>query len=708
MPQKTKKKPLDSKKKILQRLEVLTRLINHHNYNYHVLDRPSISDYEFDQLFQELLDIESKSPELIKDSSPSKQIGGTPLKIFNKASHRSPMLSLQNAFSANDLKDFDERTKNFLKTEDFSYFCEPKFDGLAVELIYEQGILISALTRGNGEVGEEVLSNIKTIRGLPLKFETSHPPPLLEIRGEVLILKDDFAKLNNQMDQNGENTFANPRNAAAGSIRQLDPKIVRQRPLKFFAYAPGEYKGIELNSQQEFFDYIQKLKIPSAYDLSKNENLPSKLYQYCSNIKEVQKYYIELEKKRKGLPFDIDGVVIKVNEFSTQNLLGSIARSPRWAIAGKFKPEQGISQIERIEIQVGRTGVLTPVAIMTPIKIGGVTVTHASLHNQDEIERKDIRVGDSVLVHRAGDVIPEIIRVLKDKRPSNSSPFTLPTHCPSCQHKGGKLENEVAIRCLNPSCPSIFVESLKHFVSRKAMNIDKMGPKIIEKLVKESLIKSYADIYKLNSSQLLQLEGFKEKSVQNLLESIEKSKTPRLSQFIYALGIRFVGEQTARSIALEFNSLDKFLNASQEKLKQIDDVGVKSAQSIAEELTQIDDVGVKSAQSIALALTSNKFKTEIKALLKAGIQVTYDSQTQKSKGPFKGLTFIITGTLPISRSLASDFITSKGGKTSSSVSKKTNYVLIGDQPGSKATKAKELGIKLISWKVLQEMAEEKK
>lgn len=676
-------------KLVTQKLEKLTQLVNFHNYNYHVLDRPLISDDEFDQLFQKLLHIESQYPELVKDTSPSHQIGGPPLKIFNKGHHRKPMLSLQNAFSIDDLEDFDKRLKSFLKNQgSFSYFCEPKFDGLAVELIYKHGNLVSALTRGNGEVGEEVLSNIKTIRGLPLKLDSPHPPPIFEVRGEVLILKNDFIKLNEQLDQNGRNPFANPRNAAAGSIRQLNPQIARQRPLKFFAHTPGFYEGIQVKSQQDFFNSIQKLKIPSAYELSKIQTLFTDLYQNCQNIEDVQKYYIDLEKKRNDLPFEIDGAVIKVNEFPIQDLLGSIARSPRWAIAGKFKPEQGITQIEHIEVQVGRTGVLTPVAVMKPTKVGGVTITNASLHNQNEIDRKDIRIGDHVLVHRAGDVIPEIIHVLKDKRPSHTSPFFIPPNCPSCQHKGERFHNEVAIRCINPSCPSIFIESLKHFVSRKAMNIEKMGPKIIEKLVKKSLIQSFPDIYKLKSSQLLSIEGLKEKSVENLLESIEKSKTPRFSQFIYALGIRFVGEQTARSIAMEFNSLNKFLNASQE------------------EFTQISDVGAKSAQSLILTLKSDQLKADIQALLKTGIQIIYDSKNQRYKGPLKGLAFVITGALPISRPLASDFIISKGGQVSSSISKKTNYILMGDQPGSKITKAKNLGIEVISWEELQKIAKE--
>lgn len=675
----------NSKMSFENEAEKLRDLINHHNYLYHVLDQPEITDFEFDGLFQKLLGLENQHPELISEDSPTQRVGGKPLDSFKKAQHREPMLSLQNTYSTDDILAFHERIQNFLKGQGdvYTYFCEPKFDGLAVELIYESGILKSAITRGDGVIGEDILSNIKTIPSIPLRLHSKDSiiPEIFEVRGEVVIFKKDFMKLNEEIELQGKTPFANPRNAAAGSLRQLDPKVTASRPLKFLAYAPGVIRGLKINSQEHFFELIREFKIPNALDISKTLKLKTSLYKIAKNIDEAIKFYEDLELTKENLPFEIDGAVIKVNEFSLQDILGKIARSPRWATAGKFKPQQAETQILNIEVQVGRTGVFTPVAIMKPVKVGGVTITNATLHNQDEINRKDVRVGDYVLIHRAGDVIPEVVEVNLDKRDKNSTPFIIPLVCPSCGEIGQKLEDEVAIRCVNPICPSVIVENLKHFVSRKAMNIDKLGSKIIERLVHEKLIQSFSDIYKLKKEQLLNLERFGEKSVDNLIKSIDLSRNPQLSKFIYSLGIRFVGEQTAKALAKHYITLTNFLNADYESL------------------LNIDDVGPKVAESIMKSLSTSEFQKEVQKL-NSEIQVIDFPTTkvgQNLSKKFEGYTFVITGTLPISRTEASDYIESQGGKVSSTVSKKTSYVVAGENAGSKLEKAIDLKVKVLSW-----------
>lgn len=668
---------------IADQIQKLREQIQHHNYQYHVLDSPEIEDFEYDQLFQQLLTLEAQYPELVTPDSPTQRVGGEPLNAFNKVNHRLPMLSLQNTYSAHELEEFHQRVLNFLKGQGkFSYFCEPKFDGLAVELIYEDGWLKKALTRGDGITGEDILSNIKTIASIPLKLtptEGIEIPRILEVRGEVLIFKDEFLKLNEGIQAQGKNILANPRNAAAGSLRQLDPKVTAERPLRFFAYAPGIIDGYKPTSQADFFGFIRQLKIPNAFDFSQTLNLDFDLYQVCKSPSEIIHYYKTMEKLRGQLPFEIDGVVIKVNEFSIQDILGQVARSPRWATAGKFKPEQAETIIERIDVQVGRTGVFTPVAVMKPVRVGGVQVSSATLHNQDEIDRKDIRVGDTVIIHRAGDVIPEVVKVILEKRPIVSHPYKIPMICPSCQHEGVQNEGEVAIRCANPLCPSVFKESLKHFVSRKAMNIDKLGSKIIDRFVDEKLIQSYADIYLLKAGDILKLDRFGDKSVENLLRSIEESKNVDFDRFIYSLGMRFVGEQTAKSLSHAFNSLDDFLKADFDTLIAIDDVGPKVAQSI---VSQIQDPA---------------FFQAIQQLLAVGIKINYKEKSKRSHPEFLNKSFVITGTLSVSRTEAANFIESLGGKVVSTVSKKTDYVVVGESPGSKAEKAVSLGLKILSW-----------
>ncbi|MFP5518641.1 MAG: NAD-dependent DNA ligase LigA [Bdellovibrionia bacterium] len=658
------------------RYEELKNLIAEHDYNYHVLDKPQISDFEYDRLFDELKKLEQENPAWVSDDSPTKRVGAKPLDIFEKVSHRQPMLSLSNSYSVEDIFEFDERLKKFLKSEEeIEYFAEPKFDGLSMELVYEDGILVRALTRGDGSVGEDVTQNVKTIRSIPLKLFTTKPPKLLEVRGEVLILKNDFAQLNEQQQENGQQVFANPRNAAAGTIRQLDSRIAAQRPLKFFAYALGATEGVSFRTQNEVEEYFDDLKIPTIV-----RSHPSWI---CKSLgpQGLVDYYNHINSIRKDLPFDVDGVVIKVNSLALQDDLGLIARSPRWATAAKFKPEQATTVVKNIVIQVGRTGALTPVAVMEPVKVGGVTVTNATLHNQDEIDRKDIRIGDTVLIQRAGDVIPEVVEVLKDKRLADSVAFVIPDNCPACGSIATKQEDEAVKRCQNPFCIAILKESLKHFVSRRAMNLDKIGDRLIEELVDSGLVKCFSDLYTLTKEALLNLDRKGEKSVENILKSIQESKATTLNRFIYSLGIRFVGEQTAKHLADHFLTIDSFMAATREQLLEVPEIGEKVADSIERFTSNLEN------------------KKEIQALLKNGI--TFAQAKRSESGPLSGKSFLITGTLPVKRDEAKDFIEAHGGKILSSVSSKLNYLVVGDDPGSKVEKAQGLGVTIIGWDELQ-------
>ncbi|HEY8272371.1 MAG TPA: NAD-dependent DNA ligase LigA [Pseudobdellovibrionaceae bacterium] len=665
-----------------KRHEELKKIIAEHDYNYYVTDKPLISDYEYDQLFAELLELEKNEAllgHLDLSDSPSQRVGGAPLGAFEKVTHRKPMLSLANSYSPEDILEFDERVKKFLKREGpvVEYYVEPKFDGLSMELVYEKGFLIRAITRGDGYTGEDVTQNIRTIKSIPLKLETSRPPELLEVRGEVLILKADFLKLNEQQQENGQPSFANPRNAAAGTIRQLDPKIAGSRRLKFFAYALGEVDGIKFENQADIGTYFQKVAIPTA------TGSHPELMRICKSPKEAIDYYHFIEKERPHLPFDIDGIVIKVNALRQQEDLGLVARSPRWATAAKFKPEQAQTIVENIVIQVGRTGALTPVAIMKPVRVGGVTVTNATLHNQEEIDRKDIRLGDTVIIQRAGDVIPEIVNVDLAKRPKKSEPFLLPNKCPACGTEVHKLEGEVVTRCTNPLCIAIIKESLKHFASRRAMNLDKIGDRLIETLVDQKLVRKFSDLYRLKKENLLPLERQGEKSVENILSSIEASKNTTLARFIFSLGIRFVGEQTARHLAEHFGTIENFLQAKENDLLLIPEIGPKVAKGILE-------------------WTSNpKLVKEVKDLVLFGVSIR--SPQRSTTGMLAGKSFLITGTLPVKRDDAKDFIEKNGGKILGSVSSKLNYLVVGDDPGSKLDKAQGLGVKVISWEELQGM-----
>ena len=652
----------------MKRYEELKKLIEHHNDLYHRQDKPEISDAQFDQLFRELQELESKHPELQTSDSPTLRVGGAVLDHFSKVNHKSPMLSLSNSFTPEDLIDFDTRVKKFLKSDDsIEYYCEPKFDGLALEIIYENGLLVQAITRGDGTTGEDVTHNVRTISVIPLKLKTKNPPKLLEVRGEVLIFKSDFLKLNEQQEDAGENPFANPRNAAAGTIRQLDSKIAASRPLRFFAYGLGLVDGIQFKKHSEIETYFESVGLPVALEYVKT----------CQSADEVIQYYKSIDQRRSKIPFDIDGVVIKVNSLKTQDELGLVARSPRWATAAKFKPEQAQTVIETILVQVGRTGALTPVAIMRPVRVGGVTVTNATWQNQDEIDRKDVRIGDTITVQRAGDVIPEIVEVHLDKRSKKSEPFIIPKNCPSCGEKAQKLEGEVVSRCTNTLCPAIFKESLKHFVSRRAMNMEKVGDRLIETLVDEKLVQNYTDLFKLKKSDLLSLERQGEKSVDNILKSVENSKKTTLARFIYAFGIRFVGEQTAKLISDHYINLDRFLAATSESLLEIPEIGPKVADSI------LNWLGNKNLVKQAQELTQ--------------LGVSFEISQRNLTGPLVGKSFVVTGTLPVKREEVHETIEKNGGKILSSVSSKLNYLIIGDDPGSKAQKAETLGVQIITW-----------
>jgi len=661
-----------SKESIKKKIHSLRAAISKHDYAYYVEDKPSISDFEYDKLYQELEALEAKHPELIVTTSPTQRVAGKAAAKFTKKEHRSPMLSLQNSYNTDDVYAFDERIKKFLQSEnEIEYYCELKLDGLALEIIYENGLLQSAITRGDGLIGEDVTQNIRTIKAIPLNLKKDLA--LLEVRGEVVMRKQDFLRLNTIQSEAGLNEFANPRNAAAGSIRQLDPKITASRNLIFYAYGLGIIEGIGFTKHAKIYDYFQTENIPEV---------SAKYSKTCIGPKAVEDYYNWVASIRHDLPFDIDGVVVKVNQISLQEELGFIARNPRWATAVKFTPEQSTTKIEDIVIQVGRTGALTPVAIMQPVDVGGVTVTNATLHNQDEIDRKDIRIGDHVIVHRAGDVIPEVVEVIKDKRDKNTKPFKMPANCPVCKTPSIKEDEEVKSRCPNPLCEARIKEGLKHFASRKAMNIDKLGDKWIETFVDQGLVRSFSDLYKLKKSELLALDRMAEKSAQNLIDSIAASKNCDYFRFIYALGIRHVGEQTAKNLAHTYQNLDAFLAANEESL------------------LAIEDIGPKLVQSILTTLQSKTFQKELNALIKAGITFR---QVEKLNDDFAGMTFVITGTLPADRNKIKSEIEARGGKVSSSVSKKTSYLLAGEAAGSKLEKARENNVKILSWDEYQNL-----
>jgi DNA ligase (NAD+) len=647
------------------RVEELHRLLNQYNYEYHVLDKPSVPDAEYDRLMQELIALEAEYPELKTKDSPSQRVGGEALDAFAKVEHRTPMLSLGNAFNEGDLRDFDRRVRQ--EVGDVKYVCELKIDGLAVSLRYEDGYFVQGATRGDGLIGEDITENLKTIRSLPLRLKES---VTLEVRGEAFMPKKSFEALNQQRSERGEELFANPRNAAAGSLRQLDPKIAASRNLDLFVYGIVNADELGIDSHSEGLDYLHELGFKTN---------PERCV--CANIDEVIQFVTSWHEKRAQLPYEIDGMVIKVDSFEQQEQLGTTAKSPRWAIAYKFPAEEVVTKLIDIELSVGRTGVVTPTAILEPVRVAGTTVQRASLHNEDLIREKDIRIGDYVVVKKAGDIIPEVVNVLPERRTGEEVPFSMPTHCPECGSALVRLDEEVALRCINPKCPAQIREGLIHFVSRNAMNVEGLGEKVIAQLFKEGLIEDVADLYTLTKEQLINLERMGEKSATNLLNAIEASKENSLERLLFGLGIRHVGAKAAKILAQEFETMDRLMQATKE------------------ELMAIHEIGEKMADSIVAYFAKPEVGELINELRSYGVNMTY-------KGPkavnvtdkdsyFAGKTVVLTGKLEkLSRNEAKEKIEQLGGKVTGSVSKNTDLVIAGADAGSKLTKAQQLNIEI--------------
>jgi DNA ligase (NAD+) len=651
------------------RIEKLRELIEHHNRLYYVQDAPAVSDAEYDVLFRELQALEEQFPDLVTPQSPTQRVGAAPLSRFAAITHRLPLLSLENSANEAETRDFDLRVKKTLglpAEQKIDYVCEPKIDGLAIELVYANGVLTTASTRGDGTTGEDVTDNVRTIRSLPLRLTGSDVPHILEVRGEVYLSLEAFQRINRDKEENGEPPFANPRNAAAGSLRQLDPRITARRPLSIFCYAPGLVEGVVFSSQRDFLDAIH------CWGLSINP-----LVRHAQGIEGAIEVYRELQTQRESLPYEIDGMVIKVDSFAVQRELGEKSRSPRWAVACKFPPRQAETVVEDILLSVGRTGVITPVAQLRPVEISGVTVSRATLHNWDEIALKDIRIGDSVLVERAGDVIPAVVRVLTAKRTGTEREFPPPTRCPECGAELVHITDEVAIRCMGLSCPPQIRRSIIHFASRNAMDIEGLGDKFVEQLLSLGLVSSVADIYTLTKDDFMRFERMGDKLACNLLAAIEKSKHQELWRFVFALGIRHVGERTAKALAQAFGSLKQIEKAS------------------LEELTSIRDIGETVAQSIRTFFENRDNLAIIDRMLAAGVTPTV--QRKKIGGKFTGTSFVFTGALTrFTRDQARLLVENAGGSVVGSVSKKTGYVVAGEEAGSKLVKARELGVTILS------------
>ncbi|MBI4835251.1 MAG: NAD-dependent DNA ligase LigA [Planctomycetes bacterium] len=665
---------LDIKKKA----DELRTEINYHNHRYYVLDDPEVSDAEYDKLMRALSALEAKYPELVTPDSPTQRVGAKPLDKFLTVQHKQPMVSLENAMDEAEFEQWYERLMSELKgAKEIDFVAEPKIDGTAVELVYEKGIFKVGSTRGDGMTGELITENLKTIKSIPLRLiEEDFPlPAYLEVRGEVFINKDAFNKLNRERAQKGEELFANPRNAAAGSLRQLDPKITAARPLDIMIHGIGDTKGVKEKTHQDMMEYLSALGLKVI-----------RHSQLCGNLEELKKYHEKMLSERDKIPYEIDGIVIKVNDFSLRDRLGMRARSPRWAIAYKFPAREETTKLLDIKVQVGRTGALTPVAILEPVSVGGVEVSRATLHNQDEIKRLDLKIGDTVVIKRAGDVIPKIVKVITSK-PRGKDNFIMPDKCPECGSKIVFPQDEVIARCPNIACPAQVKGRIEHFAQREAMNIEGLGEKIIEQLVNKGLVKDPSDLYALTKDDILKMERMGEKLAQNIMDAIKNSiKEATLPRLIYALGIRHVGEAIAKTIAEHFQSIDEFMEAPQEKLEEIPEIGSVVAETIRQFFSD----------------SSNR--KVIEKLKKAGI----DPKAGKPKvGKLAGLIFVFTGELEkYPRSKAKEIVESLGGKTSESVSKKVSYVVAGPGAGEKQDKAKKLGIKVIDEKEFLKMVEE--
>lgn len=651
-----------NKREAKKRIKKLRDEINYHNFKYYVENNPVISDYEFDQLLKELESLETQFPDLVTPDSPTQRVGEEPLEGFETVEHKEPMLSLDNTYTYDELREFDERVKK--NVEDANYVVEPKIDGTGVALLYEKGVLVRGATRGDGVRGDDITSNLKTIPSIPLRLREKTLKNV-EVRGEVYFPLKGFRKYNRKQAEKGEAVFANPRNAAAGSLRQLDPKIVASRPLDIFIYTISF-------SEKDFLTHEKAILV-----LQKAGFRVNPLIKKVENMEEVIRYCEELEKKRETLDYEIDGAVIKVNSLAKQKELGETTKHPRWAIAYKFAAKQATTKLKDIVIQVGRTGTLTPVAILDPVPVGGVTVSRATLHNFDELKRKDVKIGDVVLVERSGDVIPQVVKSVKEKRTGNEKARRIPKKCPICGSKIVHIEDEVAVRCPNRMCPARLKWRIKYYASRDAMDIDHLGESTIDKLIENDLIDNIADLYNLKKEDILTLEGFKEKSAQNLLDSIKKSKNQSLSRLIYGLGIRHVGKYAAQLLASQYNSIDKLAKVDIEELKEIHGLGDKTAEAIG--------TFFATEENIELI---NKLKN-------IGIKTHEVVRTEDM--PLKGKKFVFTGGLQsLSRPDASDVVKQKGGIVSSSVSKDTDYVIVGEKPGSKYEKAKKMGLAILN------------
>jgi len=660
---------MKASKKIVEEAKKLREIIEEHNRRYYILDAPTIPDSEYDRLFRQLQTLESQYPELKTLDSPTQRIGAEPLKRFTQVKHEIPMLSLSNVFSKEELIAFDKRIHDRLKTDQIiEYACEPKLDGLAVSLLYEDGILVRAATRGDGSTGEDITQNVKTIKEIPLKLKGKDCPKILEVRGEVYMPKQGFELFNQAAQKRGEKIFANPRNAAAGSVRQLDSKITALRPLSMYCYEIGKVADGQLGTTHS--DILKQLKQLGLPVIPETE--------VVKGIENCLAYYKKIGDKRDQLPYEIDGVVYKVNHNKLQKELGFVSRAPRWAIAHKYPAQEELTVIQVVDFQVGRTGALTPVARLKPVSVGGATVSNATLHNMDEVERKDIRIGDTVIIRRAGDVIPEVVSVIKDQRPTRTKSITLPKQCPVCDAAIVKAEGEAIARCSGGLyCPAQRKEAIKHFASRKAMDVDGLGDKLVDQLVDVELIHHVADLYQLTLDQLASLERMAEKSADNLLKALEKSRSTTLSKFLYSLGIREVGETTAHNLALHFGNLETIINADEETLQSVTEIGPIVAKHIYTFFKQPHNLQI------------------IELLMKAGIH--WPAMTKpKTKQILSGKTIVLTGTLSsMTRQEAKAKLQALGARVSSSVSENTDFVIAGESPGSKVDKALALGVKVI-------------
>ena len=652
-----------------KRIAELRGILQDHNYRYYVMDDPTISDGEYDTILRDLQSLERENPNLVTSDSPTQRVGSHPVSKFGTIKHRIPMLSLANAMNEAELVAFDERMQKGLDQESVNYMAEPKLDGLGVELVYENGTFIHGSTRGDGFTGEDITHNLKTIRGIPLSLRTNDlpAPPLLEIRGEVFIRKNDFKDLNEKQELNEKSAFANPRNAAAGSLRQLDPTITAERPLSIYCYEAGMSNGVEFIDHSSFLDSLKKWGLPV-----------NPFIQIVTGSKGLTQFHQKLEDQRNDLAYEIDGTVFKVNNYNKREDLGTRSRSPRWAIAGKFKAQQATTVIHDIDIQVGRTGALTPVAKLEPVYIAGVTVTNTTLHNQDEIVRKDIRIGDTVLIERAGDVIPKVVKVIKEKRPNWTKPFQIPNACPVCQHETHRSEGEVILRCGNISCPRQIKGRIQHFASKLALDIDGLGEKIVDQLVNENLIQSIDDLFNLKQETLEKLDRLGEKSAENLVYAISNSKDTTFARFIYALGIRNVGEHIAKVLEKQYSgNLTEFQNTT------------------IEDLETIDEIGPIVAKTVIQFWSDDSNKIMVQNCLDYGVRFA-DVEVSLHQ-PFAGQTFVFTGSLQqLTRKEAKDILENLGGKASGSVSEKTDFVIVGSGAGSKLKKASDLGISILT------------